>query len=165
MVFDDASWDTLINDSVDKFVQRLEKEFREDAEFRKEVLRHERWRVTEKREQIKRNVSEQKQEAEKQAYAKLQRMRELKKLKKRRKDQRKKVMKIRRQTWIAFRIFVMIFRSEIVTLDTLDIEFTNYKHANSSPISLEKRSFQEIRKRKSCICATNIGNWNTAKLN
>ncbi|EFP12593.1 hypothetical protein CRE_29830 [Caenorhabditis remanei] len=111
---DDASWDTLINDSFDKFVQGLEKEFRENAEFRKEVLRHERWRVAKKREQIKRNVSEQKQEwAEKQAYAKLQRMRELKKLKKRRKDQRKKVMKIRRQTWIAFRIFVMIFLSEI----------------------------------------------------
>ncbi|EFO99334.1 hypothetical protein CRE_15751 [Caenorhabditis remanei] len=149
MVFDDASWDTLINDSIDKFVQGLEKEFREDAEFRKEVLRHERWRVAKKREQIKRNVSEQKQEwAEKQAYAKLQRMRELKKLKKRRKDQRKKVMKIRRQTWIAFRIFALIFRSEIVTLDTLDIEFKNYKHANQSPISLEKTFVPRNKKKK-----------------
>ncbi|EFO99319.1 hypothetical protein CRE_16472 [Caenorhabditis remanei] len=149
MVFDDASWETLINDSFDKFVQGLEKEFRENAEFRKEVLRHERWRVAKKKEQIKKNVSEQKQEwAEKQAYANFQRMRELKKLKKRRKDQRKKVMKIRRQTWIAFRIFVMIFRSEIVTLDTLDIEFKNCKHANPSPISLEKTFVPRNKKKK-----------------
>ncbi|EFO84466.1 hypothetical protein CRE_18109 [Caenorhabditis remanei] len=117
MVFDDASWDTLFNDSFDKFVQGLEKEFRENAEYRKEVLRYER-------------------------------KRELKKLKKRRKDQRKKVMKIRRQTWIAFRIFVMIFRSDIVTLDTLDIEFKNYKHANPSPISLEKTFVPRNKKKK-----------------
>ncbi|EFP01547.1 hypothetical protein CRE_18387 [Caenorhabditis remanei] len=150
MVFDDASWDTLINDSIDKFVQGFEKEFRENAEYRKEVLRYERWRVAKKREQIKRNVSEQKQEwDEKQAYAILQRKRELKKLKKRRKDQkRKKVMKIRRRTWIAFRIFVMIFRSDIVTLDTLGIEFKNYKHANPSPISLEKTFVPRNKKKK-----------------
>ena len=62
MVVVDGSRDTWINDFCEEIVQGLEKVFRENAEHCKEVLRHERWRVAKKREQIKKNVSEQKQE-------------------------------------------------------------------------------------------------------
>ncbi|EFP02131.1 hypothetical protein CRE_22720 [Caenorhabditis remanei] len=149
MLVVDGSRDTWINDFCEEIVEGLKKVFRENAEHRKEVLRHERWRVAKKREQIKKNVSEQKQEwAEKQVHAQLRRKRKLKKLKKRRKEQRKKVMKIRRRTWIAFRVFVMIFRSEIVTLDKLGIESKTYKYAISSPISLEKTFVPRNKKKK-----------------
>ena len=142
MVVKNGSWDTLMNEYAKKIEQGLKN-----------------W--AKKGEQIKRNVCKQKQEwAEKKAYVILQRKRKLEKLKKLRKTQRMKVMKIRRRTWITFRVFVMTLGSNIVT----------WKHwgSNLRPTSMlihlrsptKKRSFQEIRKRKSCICATNTSIWN-----
>ena len=135
MVVEHGSWDASFNDYVEKLVQGLKN-----------------WEK--KGEQIKKDISKQKQEwAEKKAYAEFQRKRMLKKLKKLRKNQRKKVVKIRRRTWITFRDFVMTFGRKIVTLETLDIESQTYNHANLFSISHEKTFVpRNTKKKKLNLC-------------
>ncbi|EFP03729.1 hypothetical protein CRE_19123 [Caenorhabditis remanei] len=153
MGLDDWNIEKLVDDTARRIaegmVEAMEKAFRENPRFREQVLQLDRMIIAELREQVKDNVSEQKQEwVEKRAKAEQKRKQKLKQRKQQRKIRKKKTKRHRRRTWIIFREFVMIFHCQTVALELLGIKFESYEDANLSPIILEEAFVPRNKKKK-----------------